>query len=54
MAAAVLHDMVLNCDVQGLKATIKDLQKEGIDVKVGWSRAEPRIVVESPWIERWI
>eukprot|EP00435_Cladocopium_sp_Y103_P038464 s198_g10.t1 len=33
MAAAVLHDMVLNCDIQGLKATIKDLQKEGIDVK---------------------
>eukprot|EP00438_Fugacium_kawagutii_P032637 Skav228908 [mRNA] locus=scaffold118:104527:107132:+ [translate_table: standard] len=33
MAATVLHDMVLNCDIQGLKATIKDLQKEGIDVK---------------------
>lgn len=33
MAAAALHEMVLNCDINGLKATIKDLQKEGVDVK---------------------
>eukprot|EP00913_Durusdinium_trenchii_P026604 g24960.t1 len=31
--AAVIHDMVVNCDIQGLKATLKDMQKEGVVVQ---------------------
>eukprot|EP00439_Symbiodinium_sp_Y106_P035818 s286_g4.t1 len=31
--AAVIHELVMSCDLQGIKAAIKDMQQDGIDVQ---------------------
>eukprot|EP00437_Effrenium_voratum_P052962 CAMPEP_0181533844 /NCGR_PEP_ID=MMETSP1110-20121109/73386_1 /TAXON_ID=174948 /ORGANISM="Symbiodinium sp., Strain CCMP421" /LENGTH=219 /DNA_ID=CAMNT_0023665079 /DNA_START=69 /DNA_END=726 /DNA_ORIENTATION=+ len=31
--AAVIHELVMSCDLQGIKAAIKDMQQDGLDVQ---------------------